>query len=70
MTILIYDLMEEWDRVAEAEANEIVDCPSCGGGWYMDIEPDTGCPYTCFYCGNGSIILRKYEVQDSLFVSC
>lgn len=29
-----------------------IDCPRCHGDWYMDIEPETGNPYTCFTCGN------------------
>jgi len=30
------------------------DCPSCGGYWYNDLD-ETGRPYTCYRCCNGSI---------------
>lgn len=29
----------------------------------MDIEPDTGVPYTCFTCGNTGRILVPYLVR-------
>ncbi len=55
--------LTEYDQVAQTEANEVVDCPSCGGDWYMDIEPDTGVPYTCFACCNGSLVWRKHQAE-------
>jgi hypothetical protein len=30
-----------------------IDCPSCGGYWYEDLD-ETGTPYTCFLCCNGT----------------
>jgi hypothetical protein len=29
-----------------------ITCPRCCGLWYMDLEPESGLPYTCFRCGN------------------
>lgn len=31
-----------------------VDCPRCGGGWYMDLD-ESGTPYTCYHCCNGTL---------------
>ena len=41
----------------------MIDCPSCGGYWYMDIEPETGNPYTCFACGNSGVIKVPAEMH-------
>jgi hypothetical protein len=35
-----------------------VDCPRCGGHWYNDLD-ETGTPYTCYHCCNGT--LKCYE---------
>ena len=35
-----------------------IDCPSCGGNWYTDLD-ESGVPYTCFHCCNGT--LKCYE---------
>lgn len=32
-----------------------IDCPSCGGYWYMDLD-EQGLPYTCFHCCNTGYI--------------
>jgi hypothetical protein len=62
-----------WDEyVADAErhANEVVDCPRCGGAWYLDIEPDSGVPYTCFYCGNGEMPVYRWQVEAEMIETC
>ena len=38
-----------------------IDCPSCGGNWYTDLD-ESGTPYTCFHCCNGS--LKCYDYED------
>jgi hypothetical protein len=38
-----------------------IDCPSCGGGWFMDLDEE-GKPYTCFCCCNGTI--KCFEGED------
>lgn len=30
-----------------------IDCPSCGGYWFSDTD-ETGTPYTCYKCCNGT----------------
>ena len=35
-----------------------IDCPRCGGAWYNDLD-ETGTPYTCYHCCNGT--LKCYE---------
>jgi hypothetical protein len=38
-----------------------IDCPSCGGYWFNDLD-ETGVPYTCYYCCNGT--LKCYEEEE------
>ena len=38
-----------------------IDCPRCGGNWFNDLD-ESGVPYTCFYCCNGT--LPCYEGED------
>lgn len=44
------------------ENNEI-DCPSCGGFWYEDLDED-GKPYTCFRCCNGTMKLFAEDLEN------
>lgn len=37
-------------------------CPSCHGFWYEDIEEETGRPYTCYTCCNGTI--KNFEDEN------
>lgn len=39
-------------------------CPACGGYWYENIEEDTGNPYTCYTCRNGTITNFETEEED------
>lgn len=54
----------EYSRMAAEEALQQVECPACGDAWYLDLEPDTGRPYTCFCCGNGTHKWRAYQVEE------
>lgn len=45
-----------------AERKEI-DCPRCGGAWYMDLD-ESGCAYTCFHCCNGTVKCYEDELED------
>ena len=38
-----------------------IDCFSCGGSWYTDLD-ESGVPYTCFHCCNG--LLKCYDDED------
>jgi endogenous inhibitor of DNA gyrase (YacG/DUF329 family) len=41
-----------------------VDCPRCGGAWYMDLD-EQGLPYTCFHCCNGTLKCYADEEENS-----
>lgn len=58
----------EYVAFAAQDALAKVPCPRCDGYWFTDVEPDTGFPYTCFCCGNDSIVWRKYEVEEEKYV--
>lgn len=45
----------------EAGATLEIDCPSCGGYWYNDLDEE-GRPYTCYACCNGT--LKCYEEEE------
>lgn len=57
-----------WDEYVvdtERHANEIVECPACGDVWYRDLDED-GNAYTCFYCCNGTIRIRRWQVEEDV----
>jgi hypothetical protein len=39
-----------------------IDCPRCGGGWYMDLD-ESGRPYTCYHCCNGTLKCYEDEIE-------
>jgi len=39
-----------------------IDCPRCGGDWYNDLD-ETGTPYTCFHCCNGTLKFYEDELE-------
>ena len=41
-----------------------IDCPRCGGGWYMDLD-ESGRPYTCYHCCNGTVKCYEDEPAES-----
>ena len=44
------------------ETKKEIDCPSCGGYWFNDLD-ESGIPYTCYHCCNGT--LPCYEEDEN-----
>lgn len=45
---------------------EMVECDSCGGMGYDGIEEDTGCPFSCYACGeSGWIPKAAFEEAEA-----
>jgi len=42
-----------------------VSCPACGDAWHMDLD-ESGMPYTCYACCNGSIAWDEESVRAYL----
>ena len=42
-----------------------VDCPRCGGHWYDDLD-ESGTPYTCYHCCNGTLKSYEPDVNENL----
>lgn len=57
------DSWMEYAQFAAVDALVRVPCPRCDGYWFQDVD-EQGLPYTCFYCGNDSIKICKYEVWE------
>ena len=41
-----------------------IDCPRCGGAWYTDLD-ESGTPYTCYHCCNGTHKCYKDEYENN-----
>jgi len=44
------------------EDKKEIDCPRCGGYWYNDLD-ESGVPYTCFHCCNGTVPCYEGEEE-------
>ena len=42
------------------ETKKEIDCPSCAGNWFTDLD-ESGIPYTCFHCCNGTLLCYEGE---------
>lgn len=40
-----------------------MDCPRCGGLWYEDLD-ESGNPYTCFFCCNGTREIKQEDINE------
>ena len=57
---ILVDAIQDSATVVHKARKEI-DCPSCAGNWFTDLD-ESGIPYTCFHCCNGT--LPCYEGEE------
>jgi hypothetical protein len=53
-----------WEKPEITKDRIEIDCPRCGGAWYADLD-ESGTPYTCYHCCNGTHKCYKDEYENN-----